>query len=66
MDLTIQQALDQLSDLGQEIGFSSKICGWYLGSEELQPLEKPTVSSIKIGNLDQTHERIAYIHLTRP
>ena len=66
MDLTIQQALDQLSDLGQEIGFSSKIRGWYLGSEELQPLEKPAVSSIKIGHLDQTHERIACIHLTRP
>lgn len=63
-ELTIEQAIDQLSNLGQAIGMKSKVQAWYVGgAEPVQPLATFTATSIKEGRLDQTAERTAVIYL---
>ena len=63
-ELTIEQVIDQLSNLGQAIGFNSKVQAWYVGgTEPVQPLATFYTSKIQEGRLDQTAERTAVIYL---
>ena len=63
-ELTIEQAIDQLSNLGQAIGMKSKVQAWYVGgTEPVQPLSTFTATGIKEGRRDQTAERTAVIYL---
>ncbi len=63
-EITIEQAIDRLSNLGQAIGMKSKLRAWYLGGDEpLEPLATLQVTGIQERRLEQTAERIAVIYL---
>ena len=66
IELTIEEGIQRLSELGQQIGFGVKLTGWYLGREDLKPCDRLSVAAIMRGHKDDTNERIACIHLIMP
>jgi len=62
--MTIEEAIDELSTIGQRIGMKSKVQAWYIGGrEEVKPLDTFTATRIEEGRYNQTNERTAVIRI---
>ncbi len=64
-ELTIEQAIDQLSTVGQRIGMKAKVQAWYVGGREnVQPIDTMAVTDVSEGRFNQTSERTAVLKIT--
>jgi hypothetical protein len=64
--MSIEQLIDQLSDLGQTIGMKAEVKAWNLAHEQspLQPLGVRNVDGISAGWDKATNQPIATLRLT--
>ena len=62
--MTIEQLIDELSNLGAVIGIKTEVRAWYLGNEPLHPLDVIKPTGVSAGWDKSTQQPIAEIKIT--